>query len=89
MSKLDSISTEIVFLGEGVAETLKDNWKIHNAVWEVAKKYRNAKVTVYTSLRPEPHGPIEWSMSVTSPIGRQTFCISQRSPTGSVSFSQG
>ena len=89
MSKLDFISTEIVFHGEDIVETLKDNWLAYEAIWKQAKKYLNAKIAIHASSRTEMHGPIEWSMSVTSPTGRQTFRVFQRSPTGSVSFTQG
>ena len=89
MSKLDSITTQIVFHGEDIIKCLEDNWMVHEAIWKTAKQYINAKIAIYTSPRLEDHGPIEWSMSVTSPTGRQTFSVSQRTPAGSVSFTQG
>lgn len=89
MSKLDSISTQIIFEGDDIINVLEKNWLIHDAVWKHAKQHINAKIAVYTSERPEPHGPVEWAMSITSPAGRQTFSISQRTPTGTVSFTKG
>lgn len=89
MSKLDSITTQIVFHGDDIVKCLEDNWMVHEAIWKSVKQYTNAKIAVHTNPRDEPHGPIEWSMSVTSPTGRQTFRIFQRTPTGSVSFTQG
>lgn len=89
MSKLDSISVQIVFKGDDLINTLETNWMMHEAVWKIARQHINAKVAVHTSPRAEEHGPIEWSMSVTSPTGRKTFSVGQRTPTGSVSFTQG
>lgn len=89
MSKLDLITTQIEFHGNNIINVLEKNWLIHDAVWKHAKQHINAKIAVHTSPRIEEHGAIEWSMSVTSPTGRRTFSISQRTPTGSVSFTQG
>ena len=89
MSKLDLITSQIEFHGKDIINVLESNFLMHEAIWNVAKQYVNAKISIYTSERFEVHGPIEWSMSVTSPEGRKTFAVSQRTPTGSVSFQPG
>lgn len=90
MSKLDLITTQIEFHGNNdLIDVLEKNWLMHDAVWKHARQHLNAKISVHTSERLEPHGPVEWSMSVTSPAGRQTFSVSQRTPTGSVLFTKG
>ena len=86
MSKLDSITAEISFHGNDVIQTIEDNSLMYDSVWTYVKKLLNSKVKVYTSARIDPDGPLEWSMSITSPTGRKTFNLQQRSPTGSVSF---
>ena len=88
MSKLDSISTQIEFHGDDIINTLELNFLMHEAIWKIAKQYINAKVAVHTAPRME-EGPIEWAMSVTSPQGRTTYAVFQRSSTGSVSFQPG
>lgn len=89
MSKLDSISIQIVFHGEDIVNVLEENWLVHDAIWKHAKQHINAKVSVHVSARLEDFGPLDWSMSVTSPTGRKTFAIYQRAPTSSVTFTQG
>lgn len=89
MSKLDLITTQIEFHGDDIVNVLESNFLMHDAIWKLVKQYLNAKITVHTSERLEEYGPIEWSMSVTSPQGRKTFSVTQRTPTGSVSFQPG
>lgn len=92
MSKLDSISTQIEFhgsQGEDLIALLESNYLMHEAIWKMSRQYVNAKVAIHTSPRLEQFGPVEWSMSVTSPAGRLTYAVSQRTPSGSVSFQPG
>ncbi len=89
MPNLDQITTEVSFHGEDIIDTLNRNFMMYDSVWAYAKQQINAKVKVHISPRLEDHGPIEWSMSITSMTGRKTLSLSQRTPTGSVSIQPG
>lgn len=89
MSNLDFITTEVSFHGNDVIKTLEENYLMYDGVWKLAKDQLNAHVKVHVSQREPDDGPIEWSVSVTSPTGRQTLSLSQRSSIGSVSINPG
>ena len=88
MSKLETLSTQLVFHGEDIVNVLENNFLMHAAIWQNAKTYMNAKIAVHTAPRMS-EGPIEWSMSITSPTGRKTYAVTQRTPEGSVTFQPG
>jgi len=79
----------VKFHGIDVQDTLDANPDVKAAVMRAASTFPGAKIDLYTAARYIPDGPLEWTMSITSPAGRRTLILNQRAPGGAVSFSNG
>ena len=88
MSHLDQPAL-VSFRGDDFDQVIQDNRLMHSGVLAYAKQLGNANVKVYVTPRECRTDIAEWSMSISSVAGRQTYRVIQRSPTGSVSFHPG
>ena len=79
--------TSISYLGDQVQETLAASVEVAQAIVLYCAEAVNATVKVYTEPRTGDGSPLEWSLSISSPAGRQTVTVTQRIPLGAVRFS--
>ena len=82
----NNLSINVSFLGDSVRQVLEDHADMTRSVWDFCSRHANANIKVYVTPRTEPADPLDWSISVASPAGRNSFTASQRKPLGAVSF---
>lgn len=86
-NKIPTIATtNITFIGTGVHEALKAHDDVVRAIWEFCSGVVDGKITVQTSRRFADSDPLEWDVTITSPLGRKTMAAVQRVPYGSIRF---
>ena len=86
MSNLDNpiATTQIHFHGVSVRSLVRDNPAMVRVVKDLVITMLDATVNVYTQPRVADTEPMEWSMTIASPVGRRSVSLIQRKPDGAV-----
>jgi len=76
----------ISFYGDDVRKTLTDNYDVVRAIWAACATLIDATIKIHVFPRVVDSQPLEWSMNISSPVGRKTVTVTQRVPAGGVLF---
>ena len=86
MSKLDSATTTLTYHGEQVRQLLAAHADVVQATGSYCAGLVDATVKVHAEAVEK--WPLAWSLSMSSPAGRSSLTISQRTPGAKVSFTR-
>lgn len=86
MSNLDNpiASTSIHFHGPDVRNLVRHSPAMTQAIRDMSLGMLDATIHVYTQPRIADDAPMEWSMTIASPVGRRSLALIQRKPTSAV-----
>jgi hypothetical protein len=86
MSNLDNpvATTSIRFHGADVRNLVRSSPAMTQAIRDMSLGMLDATINVYTQPRIADTEPMEWSMTISSPVGRRSLALIQRKPNSAV-----
>jgi hypothetical protein len=81
--------TSITFRAdEATRAVLHAHQDVVKAIWEACFPLIDAKIEVFMNPRLRDSESMEWSMTISSPLGRRSIAVTQRVPLGVISFKE-
>lgn len=87
MHAIESAAVNLEFRGRDVHRVLKENRDVVSAIWGAVSAAIDTAIVVWIEPQVSTTDPLEWHMTITSPLGRRTCIVSRRTPNSTILFS--